>query len=326
MAAADMVFTRGGASDDRGESMVQKHAEKLQQEKEERCMSSIKGELPNISPAVLALALQEARWDVPAAMQLVSIFLQACGSHLEDLKQKHFVPRQSAVAAGHPPAAASGSDDSSPARPRHKRKGKSKKDKSKKDKKHKRRHAEKDAPTSTEQFGKYGIIREADADRYSSEYTMWAIEVKGIDVETIPKWEEKELLKTFIEDYNTGTLPHKKYYDLAAYEEKKALKAREGGSDEDVEKAVFNDEAEVAAARKREELIAQQERLREAYNELKYTAPDKVEAMRDQEMTRMKMSLAYRTGDRETAEMLANKLKSDEARQRDAAAAEPPAP
>ncbi len=59
---------------------------------------------------------------------------------------------------------------------------------------------------------------------------------------------------------------------------------------------MFNDEAEVAAARKREELIAQQERLREAYNELKYTAPDKVEAMRDQEMTRMKMSLAYRTG------------------------------
>ena len=52
----------------------------------------------------------------------------------------------------------------------------------------------------------------------------------------------------------------------------------------------------MAAARKREEVAAQQERLREAYNELKYTAPDKVEAMRDQEMTRMQMSLAYRTG------------------------------
>ena len=135
---------------------------------------------------------------------------------------------------------------------------------------------------------------------------------------------------------------------------------------QDAEKAVFNDEAEVAAARKRDEVIAQQERLREAYNELKYTAPDKVEAMRDQEMTRLKMSLAYRTGelattprlamhlrnfccltylsgkctrlcniapipacltprigaagDRETADMLANKLKSDEAKQRDAAA------
>lgn len=134
-----------------------------------------------------------------------------------------------------------------------------------------------------------------------------------------------------MEDYNTGTLPHRKYYDLAAHEKKRALQAQGDGSDEviarpcscsppgcfvcctcgeegcllsnlvwqmqDMEKAVFNDEAEVAAARKREELVAQQERLREAYNELKYTAPDKVEAMRDQEMTRMKMSLAYRTGD-----------------------------
>ena len=57
--------------------------------------------------------------------------------------QKHSAPRQSVAAAGQPPAAATGSDDSSPARPRHKRKGKSKKDKSKKDKKHKKRHAEK---------------------------------------------------------------------------------------------------------------------------------------------------------------------------------------
>ena len=34
-----------------------------------------------------------------------------------------------------------------------------------------------------------------------------------------------------MEDYNTGTLPHKKYYDLVAYEKKKALRAAEDGSD-----------------------------------------------------------------------------------------------
>ena len=34
-----------------------------------------------------------------------------------------------------------------------------------------------------------------------------------------------------MEDYNTGTLPHKKYYDLIAYEKKKALRAAEDGSD-----------------------------------------------------------------------------------------------
>lgn len=33
------------------------------------------------------------------------------------------------------------------------------------------------------------------ARRYSSEFVMWAIEVKNVDVESIPKWEEKELLK-----------------------------------------------------------------------------------------------------------------------------------
>ena len=34
-----------------------------------------------------------------------------------------------------------------------------------------------------------------------------------------------------MEDYNTGTLPHKKYYDLIAYDKKKALRAAEDGSD-----------------------------------------------------------------------------------------------
>ena len=41
--------------------------------------------------------------------------------------------------------------------------------------------------------------------------------------------------RTFVEDYNTGTLPHKKYYDLAAYERKKTLKAR-GDDSEEVKK------------------------------------------------------------------------------------------
>lgn len=31
--------------------------------------------------------------------------------------------------------------------------------------------------------------------RYSSEFVLWAIEVKGVDVELLPKWEEKDLFK-----------------------------------------------------------------------------------------------------------------------------------
>lgn len=36
--------------------------------------------------------------------------------------------------------------------------------------------------------------------------------------------------RTYMEDYNTGTLPHKKYYDLDLYERKRALKAAKKGA------------------------------------------------------------------------------------------------
>ena len=48
--------------------------------------------------------------------------------------------------------------------------------------------------------------------------------VRQMDIEVIPKWEERELFKTYIEDYNTGTLPHKKYYDNDAYARDRAIK------------------------------------------------------------------------------------------------------
>lgn len=33
--------------------------------------------------------------------------------------------------------------------------------------------------------------------------------MKKLDVEALAKWEEKELFKEFVEDFNTGTLPHR---------------------------------------------------------------------------------------------------------------------
>ena len=82
---------------------MQKHADKLQQEKEEQCMSNIKSEMPTVSPAVLALALHEVDWDVRAAVQLVSLFMDARGVELNELqKVLHSLPvyliRRSSVA------------------------------------------------------------------------------------------------------------------------------------------------------------------------------------------------------------------------------------
>ena len=82
---------------------MQKHADKLQQEKEEQCMSNIKSEMPTVSPAVLALALHEVDWDVRAAVQLVSLFMDARGGELDDLQQVlhslpiHFIQRSPAA-------------------------------------------------------------------------------------------------------------------------------------------------------------------------------------------------------------------------------------
>lgn len=79
-------------------------------------------------------------------------------------------------------------------------------------------------------FGRYGIVRESDLDAKRPEFLVWAHEVKGLHIDNLPRKEEQELFKTFMEDYNTATLPHKKYYDLAKYEEEqRAKKARRDG-------------------------------------------------------------------------------------------------
>ncbi len=72
----------------------------------------------------------------------------------------------------------------------------------------------------------------------------------------------------------------------------------------------FNDEEEVrrqVAARRAQE---QQERLQQAYDELVHT--DKAADMREQQLLRAEMALAYRTGDHAKAERLALRLAPDE--------------
>ena len=80
-----------------------------------------------------------------------------------------------------------------------------------------------------DEYGQHGIIREADMATKFSEFQQWAIDVKKANVEALPKWEEKEMFAEYMEDFNTGTLPHKKYYDLDAYARQKALKAAKKG-------------------------------------------------------------------------------------------------
>jgi hypothetical protein len=181
---------------------------------------------------------------------------------------------------------------------------------------------------------------------------LWVTDAKGGNVETLGRLEEKELFKEFMEDYNTGTLPHRwvsileerqrfatrwcltplpkqhtthtnqhnrKYYNLEAYEREAAAKARSkaaGGGDKAAAAAAaaaFDaraDEEEMRRMRHEARLKFNQDRLAEAYNLLKHT--DRAKDMRDQELLRAEMTLAYKTGDRARAQKLFDRLQPDD--------------
>ena len=133
-------------------------------------------------------------------------------------------------------------------------------------------------------------------------------QVKNIDVEVLPKYEEKDLFKEYMEDYNTATLPHAKYYDNELYERQRAAEQRRAGPGE--EPSALEDEEELRRQRAAQRAQEQSERLRAAYAELHTT--DKARDMREQELLRARMGLAYRMGDTAEAQRLAARLAPDD--------------
>mmetsp|Transcript_6549 Transcript_6549/g.16671 ORF Transcript_6549/g.16671 Transcript_6549/m.16671 type:complete len:132 (-) Transcript_6549:240-635(-) len=107
-----------------------------------------------------------------------------------------------------------------------------------------------------------------------------------------------------MDDYNTATLPHEKYYDLNAWHYKCSANAESGNTEE---KTTFDDEAE----RKRE-LASQRDALRDekvAAARRDLLASGKVSMMREQERLRAEQQLAFRTGDLKTARDIADILR-----------------
>ncbi|KAK0459234.1 uncharacterized protein EV420DRAFT_310193 [Desarmillaria tabescens] len=50
------------------------------------------------------------------------------------------------------------------------------------------------------------------------EFHTWLVEERKINPETISKDQSKKEFVRFVEDFNTATLPHEKYYNMEAYE------------------------------------------------------------------------------------------------------------
>ncbi|KZT31811.1 hypothetical protein SISSUDRAFT_994701 [Sistotremastrum suecicum HHB10207 ss-3] len=56
-----------------------------------------------------------------------------------------------------------------------------------------------------------------------AEFRTWLMEECKINPETITKDQNKKRFAQYVEDYNTATLPHEKYYDMSIYERRMAL-------------------------------------------------------------------------------------------------------
>ncbi|KAI0785721.1 hypothetical protein C8Q75DRAFT_774283 [Abortiporus biennis] len=102
---------------------------------------------------------------------------------------------------------------------KHKRKRSKSRDREKKErKKEKKEKKKKKAGAIGHQWGKYGIINETDIYNKEQEFRAWLVEERKINPETITKDQNKKEFAKFVEDFNTATLPHEKFYDMTSYE------------------------------------------------------------------------------------------------------------
>ncbi|KAG8731052.1 hypothetical protein FRC11_005254, partial [Ceratobasidium sp. 423] len=115
------------------------------------------------------------------------------------------------------------SDSSRERRKRRKRHVKEERRREKKDRKREKRdrkgkkHKGKTGAV-TGQWGQYGIINESHMYEKDAEFRTWLVEECKINPESLSKDATRKQFARFAEDYNTATLPHPKFYNMASYE------------------------------------------------------------------------------------------------------------
>ncbi|KAG8923570.1 hypothetical protein FRC02_011053 [Tulasnella sp. 418] len=78
------------------------------------------------------------------------------------------------------------------------------------------------------------------------EFRAWLIEEQKINPETLSKDASRKRFAQFVEDYNTATLPHEKYYALEPYERRMST-LRNGGMIPQGDEGSYDPRADIAA-------------------------------------------------------------------------------
>ncbi|KAF7142060.1 hypothetical protein RHSIM_Rhsim06G0197200 [Rhododendron simsii] len=142
------------------------------------------------------------------------------------------------------------------------------------------------------------------------EFTAWLAEVKQVNLESLPNWEEKQMFKQFMEDHNTATFPSKKYYSLDAYYKRQMEKEMKKGvkNIRQTERTVFNDE-EI----RRQEMQQVRERQKEEQVEAlkREMQSGMAQAMKEQAQLREEMAYHFKLGHFEAAAAIQRRLDPD---------------
>lgn len=144
------------------------------------------------------------------------------------------------------------------------------------------------------------------------EFSAWLSEVKKVNLELLSNQEEKLMFLEFMEDFNTATLPSKKYYSLDLFHRQQQMKAVAKGQKLTAkveERVIFNDE-EI----RRQEMIDNRERQRDTELKARMLEMQKGmgQAMREQALLREEMQYQFRLGNFEAAEKIQKRLEPDD--------------
>lgn len=193
---------------------------------------------------------------------------------------------------------------------------KKKKKEKKKHKKHKKSSKEKKRDSETKQlavdqnnFGKYGIIKEEHYFQKQREFEAYMSEVKGIADMGSNKREIMKYFKCFIEDYNTVTMPHKKFYNYEWWEIEQYKLDKSNPTN--TVKEIFNDEGEKKLEVKKERDLLEFKEFKKI-KESMFLNKEKREDIRRQQELQIEMHQAYVRGDNDLVKKIERMLAPDE--------------
>jgi hypothetical protein len=124
-----------------------------------------------------------------------------------------------------------------------------------------------------------------------------------------------EFYKEYMEDYNTATLPHIKYYDFLKWEmDEYARKKKEAHDKATATAGGGEDHVALDELRHKEEMAkrAKQKKMEELRQVTACMTSEKRAEMKHQAQLRHEMAVAYKTGDEETRKRLQRRLEPEE--------------